>query len=468
MKPEKVGMVGLGVMGANLLRNFVRRGFHGVGYDAHEPAAQRLRAQAEQGNLETVSTLEELIQALPAPRKVFVMVPAGPPVEEVLTRLDALLQPGDVVVECGNSYYQDTNRRAASFRKGAHLVGCGVSGGEQGALEGPSMMPGGPREACESVLPILRSAAAQLGDDGPCVAYMGPEGAGHYVKMVHNGIEYGDMQLIAEAYHLLERVGHLSANALAETFTRWNAGPLRSFLIEITARTMRQVDAESGRPLVELIKDSASMKGTGKWTVQDALERGVAIPTITAAVDARLISANWAERQEAAAVLSGPVSRNNGADRERWSAQVESALYCAKVCSYAQGMALLQQASTDFRWSLPLAEIARIWRDGCIIRAQLLETIQQIFQDNPQGSNLLLSETFSAEIAARQEDWRDVVATGTRWGLSLPAMSASLSYYDALRTRRLPANLVQAQRDLFGAHTYERLDRSGHFHTTWD
>jgi 6-phosphogluconate dehydrogenase len=328
-------------------------------------------------------------------------------------------------------------------------------------------MPGGPRAGYANLAPCLERIAAQT-EDGPCVTYIGPGGAGHYVKMVHNGIEYGDMQLIAEAYHLLHRLGGLSNEALADVFSAWNGTELESFLIEITARVFRQRDPESGGFLIDLITDSASMKGTGKWTVQDALERGVAIPTIAAAVDARLLSAIRGERLRAAREIGGEGGGETGMSREDWIDAVRAALYCAKTCSYAQGMALLLRASQEFDWALPIGEIARIWKAGCIIRAKFLRSIQEAFGRDPALTNLLLDPFFREAIATRLEAWRGVVARGQAAGIPLPAMSASLAYYDAYRAARLPANLVQAQRDLFGAHTYERLDRQGHFHTQWD
>jgi len=329
------------------------------------------------------------------------------------------------------------------------------------------MMPGGPKVGYDNLAPYLEKIAAQT-DDGPCVTYIGPRGAGHYVKMVHNGIEYGDMQLIAEAYDLLKRQGGLSNEELADVFSQWNTTELESFLIEITARVFRQKDDQgSGKHLVDLIVDSASMKGTGKWTVQDAMDRGVAIPTITAAVDARLVSAIRDERLQAAQQLPGPPEAKSGMSKQQWIDAVRAALYCAKTCSYAQGMALLHRASSEWDWSLPLGEIARIWKAGCIIRAKFLRSIQEAFKRDAGLSNLLLDPFFKEAIAERQSAWRRVVSIGQTAGIPLPAMSASLAYYDGYRTGRLPANLVQAQRDLFGAHTYERVDREGHFHTHW-
>jgi 6-phosphogluconate dehydrogenase len=468
MSTYDVAMIGLGVMGANLLRNLERNGAAGVGYDVNPAQMEKFfSGPGKDKNLVPARDWRDVAAKLKPPRRVFILVPAGKPVDSVLGELVKVLEPGDVIVECGNSQYQDTARREAEMSaRGLRFTGMGISGGEEGALNGPSLMPGGPREGYDRLAPLLTKIAAQV-EDGPCVTYTGPGGSGHYVKMVHNGIEYGDMQLIAEAYDLLRRLGGLSNDELADVFAEWNRGELNSFLIEITARIFRQKD-DSGIRLVDAIKDSASMKGTGKWTVQDAMERGVAIPTITAAVDARLLSNIYEERQRAAKVLPSPPAPPLGMDKAAFISAVRAALYCAKTCSYAQGMALLRRASEEFGWNLPFGEIARIWKGGCIIRARFLKSIQEAYAREPGLPNLLLDPFFKEALAARQEAWRTVVALGARAGVPLPAMSASLAYYDAYRAARLPANLVQAQRDLFGAHTYERLDKPGTFHTQWE
>jgi 6-phosphogluconate dehydrogenase len=469
MANSDVAMVGLGVMGANLLLNLEEHGFSGVGYDVNPEQMQRFLGGPGKGKrVQGARDWKEMAAKLSRPRKVFVLVPAGKPVESVLEALGGVLERGDVIVECGNSYYEDTNRReAAMAAKGFHFTGMGVSGGEEGARHGPSMMPGGPRDGYNDLAPYLEKIAAQT-DDGPCVTYMGPQGAGHYVKMVHNGIEYGDMQLIAEAYDLLHRLGGLSNAELAEVFDQWNGTELESFLIEITARVFRQKDSDTAQALVDVIKDSAGMKGTGTWTVQDAMDRGVAIPTITAAVDARMLSAIRDERLAASRQLPCPPAVKSGMGKAELIDAVRAALYCAKTCSYAQGMALLHRASHEFHWELPLGEIARIWKAGCIIRAKFLRTIQEAFARDADLTNLLLDPFFKEAIAERQSAWRKVVSIGQTAGIPLPAMAGSLAYYDAYRTARLPQNLVQAQRDLFGAHTYERVDKDGHFHTQWD
>lgn len=469
MEKSNVAMVGLGVMGANLLLNLESRGFSGVGYDVNAETMQRFFDGPGAGKqVQGATDWADLAAKLETPRKIFVLVPAGAPVDSVLDELSKVLDKGDVIVECGNSFYQDTARREKRMSEaGFHFTGMGVSGGAEGARLGPSMMPGGPEEGYRNLAPYLEKIAAQT-EDGPCVTYIGPGGAGHYVKMVHNGIEYGDMQLIAEAYDLLKRVGGLSNAELADVFQAWNESELESFLIEITGRVFRQKDPDTGGDILDVIKDSASMKGTGKWTVQDAMDRGVAIPTITAAVDARLVSAVRDERLVAAKTMGGEVSADPGMPRQDWIDAVRAALYCAKTCSYAQGMALLSRASEEFGWNLPFGEIARIWKAGCIIRAKFLKSIQEAFAREPGLKNLLLDPFFSEAISTRLAAWRSVVSKGQTAGIPLPAMSASLSYYDAYRAERLPANLVQAQRDLFGAHTYERLDKEGSFHTQWD
>jgi 6-phosphogluconate dehydrogenase len=410
----------------------------------------------------------DFVNRLERPRRVFVMVPAGKPVDAVLDRLLALLEPGDIVVECGNSQARDTARRAADARaKGIAFVGMGVSGGERGALDGPCLMPGGEESAWRSLSSLLERCAAQTAD-GACAAWMGPGGAGHYVKMVHNGIEYAEMQLLAEAYDLLRRVGGLTNLEMADTFEAWNKTKLAGYLVEITGRIFHQRDGNTGRMLVDNIKDSAGMKGTGQWTVQEGLVRAVPIPTIAAAVDARGLSAQFALRQVASRQLAAAALGSHGMTKVQWIATVGDALYCAKSAIYAQGFALLKTASDQEEWALPLAEIARIWQGGCIIRAQLLQPIRQAFQRDPALGQLLLDPFFKDILYKGVEAWRHAVSVGVRAGVPLPALGSSLCYFDSLRAVRLPANLIQAQRDLFGAHTYERLDQPGSFHTQWD
>jgi 6-phosphogluconate dehydrogenase len=414
-------------------------------------------------------TLKEFVEALDRPRKILVMVKAGSPVDGVIQELKPLLEEGDMIIDGGNSLYQDTERRTIELEStGLGFVGMGVSGGEEGALNGPSLMPGGTETAYRELEPILTKIAAQV-DDGACVTYIGPRGAGHYVKMVHNGIEYGDMQLIAEAYHLLRDIGGLNAQQLHEIFSEWNqSDELNSFLIEITADIFKKIDEETNQPLVELIVDSAGQKGTGSWTVINSLEIGVPIPTIYAAVNARAMSSYKTERVCASQELVGITSNFTG-DIKVFINQVRDALYCSKMCSYAQGMALLKRASDEFNYNLNLGEIARIWKGGCIIRAGFLDKIKSAFNDNPNLPNLLLAPEFKQSILDRQQAWREVLITANKCGIPAPAFSASLDYFDSYRSASLPQNLTQAQRDYFGAHTYERIDknRGEFFHTQW-
>ena len=397
------------------------------------------------------------------------MVKAGGPVDAVIAQLKPLLEEGDMIIDGGNSLYQDTERRTKDLEStGLGFVGMGVSGGEEGALKGPSLMPGGTEQAYRDLEPILTAIAAQV-NDGPCVTYIGPGGSGHYVKMVHNGIEYGDMQLIAEAYDLLKSILGLDHQQLHKVFAEWNTTPeLDSFLIEITADIFRYLDPTTNGPLVEMIMDSAGQKGTGRWTAADALELGVAIPTIAAAVNARIMSSVKEERVAASKQLTGPSIKFDG-DKQEFINKVRDALYCSKICSYAQGMDLLSKASKQFGYNLNLGEVARIWKGGCIIRAAFLDKIKQAFDENPELPNLLLAPEFKQTILDRQEAWRDVIAMSNKMGIPVPAFSASLDYFDSYRRDRLPQNLTQAQRDYFGAHTYERTDkpRGEFFHTEW-
>jgi 6-phosphogluconate dehydrogenase len=388
----------------------------------------------------------------------------------VLSGLEPLLEEGDLVMDGGNSFYRDTERRSEEIEPtGINFMGVGVSGGEEGALWGPSIMPGGPRPAWEMVDDLLMAIAAKAPEDGkPCVTYLGPRGAGHYVKMVHNGIEYGDMQLIAEAYAILSGVLDLQAAELAEIFSRWNDGVLDSYLIEITAKIFAKTDAETGKPLVNLVLDTAAQKGTGKWTSQDAFDIGAPIPTINSAVVARILSSLKAERVAASTVLPGPEPMPYAGDRDELIEMVRDALYASKISAYAQGMALLRMASDEYEYGLDLAEIASIWRAGCIIRARFLNRITEAFERDPDLPNLMLDEEFRSAVSERMPAWRHVVQTAIARGIPVPAFSASLAYYDGYRTERLPANLTQAQRDFFGAHTYERIDKPGVFHTDWE
>ena len=462
-----VGLIGLAVMGRNLTLNIERNGFPIAVYNrTYARTAEFLRGPADGTNVKGCASLAELVANLDRPRRLILMVQAGRGVDAVLDEALPLLDRGDIVMDGGNSQYGDTERRAAAVQDaGIHYLGTGISGGESGALYGPSIMPGGTEAAYAAFEPVFNRIAAQV-SDGPCVTHVGRRSAGHYVKMVHNGIEYGDMQLIAEAYALLRAAG-CGNDELAGIFAEWNRGPLESFLIEITADIFKVRDESGNTHLVDQILDTAGQKGTGRWTSQDALNLGMPIPTIDAAVWSRNISARKPERERAAAAMSKPQSPTieRGAEFVR---QVHEALYAAKVCSYAQGMALLRAASAEYDYGLTLAEIARIWKGGCIIRARLLNDIQRAFTRDPELPSLFFDADFATQLNDAESGWREVVARAKRAGVACPAMSASLDYYDAYRTARLPANLIQAQRDYFGAHTYRRVDRAGTFHTRWE
>ncbi len=470
MAKRTFGVIGLAVMGENLALNVESRGFPIAVYNRSASKTQSfMETRAVGKDIQASYTLSEFVQALDRPRKILVMVKAGSPVDAVIQELKPLLDEGDMIIDGGNSLYQDTERRTIELEStGLGFVGMGVSGGEEGALNGPSLMPGGTETAYRELEPILLKIAAQV-NDGACVTYIGPRGAGHYVKMVHNGIEYGDMQLIAEAYHLLRDIAGLNAQELHEIFSEWNkTDELNSFLIEITADIFKKIDPETNQALVELIVDSAGQKGTGSWTVINSLEIGVPIPTIYAAVNARAMSSYKTERVSASKELTGITSNFTG-DIKVFINQVKDALYCSKMCSYAQGMALLKRASEEFNYNLNLGEIARIWKGGCIIRAGFLDKIKSAFNDNPNLANLLLAPEFKQSILDRQSAWREVLIIANKCGIPAPAFSASLDYFDSYRSASLPQNLTQAQRDYFGAHTYERIDknRGEFFHTQW-
>ena len=468
----QVGLVGLAVMGANLARNIERHGFRiGVFNRTWARTEALIEGPARDAKgMTAYRSLEALCQALERPRRIIIMVQAGAPVDDMIDQLLPYLEPGDCIMDGGNSHFPDTEARVKALSaKGLHFLGAGISGGEEGALWGPSIMPGGPRDAYEAFAPILNPIAAQV-TDGPCCTYIGPGGAGHYVKMVHNGIEYGDIQLICEAYAVLSRLGGFSAGELADVFAEWNRGELDSYLIEIASKVLAHTDPDTKRPLVDVILDRAGQKGTGKWTSQEALDIGVPIPTIDAALWSRNISAQKEQRVAASRVLAGPPASAavTGAARRELVGAVGMALYASKVASYAQGLAMLRAASEEHGYQLDLIEIARIWKGGCIIRAQLLSRIQDAYRRNPQLQNLLLDPYFSDVISTHHGAWRKVVATAVEAGIPVPATAASLAYVDAFRSERLPANLLQGLRDFFGAHTYERLDREGSFHTKWE
>ena len=469
MSNAALGVVGLGVMGRNLALNVEDHGFAVAAWDAWPEPVDEFAAQTEGIDVTAFRDLGDFVGALARPRRILMMVKAGKIVDETIARIAPLLEPGDLLIDGGNEYFENTERRARELAaKELRFFGMGVSGGEHGARHGPSMMPGGDRKAYDDLAPVLTKIAAQV-SDGPCVTYCGPGGAGHYVKMVHNGIEYGDMQLIAEAYDVLKTLGGLGNAELADAFDEWNAGELESFLIEITAKIFRKKDPETGGDLIDAIRDTASMKGTGKWTVQDAQSVGVPVPTIAASVDARVLSSAYDRRQRAAEMLRGPVpGRADAIDAKALIDDVRAALYAAKTQSYAQGMQLIRAASDERGWGVDLSEIARIWKAGCIIRAGFLGRIQAAYQRDPELESLLFDPEFVQELAARQDGWRRVVTLAVDNGLPVPGLAGSLGYYDSTRRARLPANLVQAQRDFFGAHTYQRLDREGSFHTEWD
>src|SRR5881398_4104122 len=463
-----IGLIGLGVMGENLALNMESKGFSVAVSNRTTEVTEKFAAGRAQGkNIQPMRTMEELVAALKKPRKAQIMVKAGGPVDAVIGQLAPLLEKGDVIIDGGNSLFTDTQRRCKDLEgKGIHFVGMGVSGGEEGALKGPSLMPGGPRESWEIIAPIYRKIAAQV-DGEPCCRYMGPDGAGHYVKMVHNGIEYGDMQLICEAYAILKDVVGMDDKQLAATFTEWNKGELDSYLIEITSQIFRKIDPETGKPLVDVILDKAGQKGTGMWTLQSAIAQSVVISTINAAVEARVISSRKDERVAASKVLPQPDLPKFTGDRKQLIEAVHDALYASKIVSYAQGIELLGAASTTYHWNLNFGDIATIWRGGCIIRARFLNRITEAYARNPSLHNLLLDQYFTDIIAKTQRNWRVAVSTAINYGVAVPAFSASLAYFDSYRSERLPSNLLQAQRDFFGAHTYERIDKPGIFHTDW-
>jgi 6-phosphogluconate dehydrogenase len=470
MAKSQIGLVGLAVMGENLALNIERNGFPITIYNRSTDKTEALLAGRAKGLKFTgAKTVQELVASLERPRRIILMVKAGAPVDDMIKQLTPLLEPGDIIIDGGNSHFSDTRRRDGEVKaKGFHFVGSGVSGGEEGALWGPSLMPGGPKDAYEKIRPVWEKIAAKV-NDGPCVTYIGPDGAGHFVKMIHNGIEYGDMQLIAESYDVLRQLLGLEAPQLADIFAEWNKGQLDSFLIEITAKVLRKKDAETGRWLVDLILDKAGQKGTGKWMSQIALDLGVPIPTINAAVEGRILSAFKDDRVKASKVLPGPKREPYKGDPKALIDAVRDALYASKICSYAQGMVMMKAASDEYKWNLDLGEIARIWKGGCIIRAQFLDLIKNAFRKNPGLPNLLLDDHFRAWVTEAQPRWRHVVQTAQAQGIPVLAMSSSLAYYDSVRAERLPLNLTQAQRDFFGAHTYERVDKPGQgpFHTEW-
>ncbi|MEZ2445450.1 NADP-dependent phosphogluconate dehydrogenase [Chitinophaga sp. RCC_12] len=461
------GMIGLGVMGRNLLLNMADHGFSVIGFDKDAAKNSALEAAATPGTtVKGVAELATMVQLLERPRKLMMLVPAGQPVDDVIASLLPLLEQGDVVIDGGNSHYTDTLRRVKQLReKGIHFMGIGVSGGEQGARSGPSIMPGGDLDAYAKVQPMLEAISAKV-KGTPCVAYLGKEGAGHYVKMVHNGIEYAIMQLISESYTLLQKGAGLNNDQLHEVFKSWNQGALQSFLVEITADIFLQNDDKSDKRLVDVISDKAGSKGTGKWTSQDAMELPVAVPVIDTAVAMRTLSGYKEQRLEAEAIYKAPENTIH-ADAEMWIKQVHDALYFATILSYAQGLAMLREASGDLKMEIPLPEVVKVWRGGCIIRSSLLEIFTQAYQKNADLANILLDEGVAYLVQSVESNTRSVIAQAASAGIPVGGFMSALSYFDAFRTGRMATNLIQAQRDYFGAHTYQRIDMPGTFHTEW-
>ena len=462
-------IVGLGTMGRNLALNIEEHGFPVAVWNLETDWTDAFVRDHGTAKFTGTKTLEELVAALDRPRRIMMMIPAGNPVDEMIGRLTPLLDAGDILIDGGNSFFQDTRRREAQLReRGLNFVGCGVSGGEEGARFGPSIMPGGSDAAWARIRDVLEAISAKT-EAGPCVTHVGPDGAGHFVKMVHNGIEYGDMQIIAEVYDVLHRGLGLSTPEAGDVFAEWNRGTLESFLVELTAQVCKVIDPETKQPLVDVIQDKAGQKGTGKWTAQVALDLAVAIPTIGAALDGRVLSSLKDQRVAAGHVLAATDMRTpfGAASRDAWRNDLRDALQGARVCSYAQGMALIAAGSAEYGWNVNLAEMARIWKGGCIIRARLLDPVRAAFTANPGLPNLLVDRTIADDMQRAAPGWRRVVSAAATAGIPVPALSASLAYFDSYRTPRLPQNLTQAQRDAFGAHKYERVERPGFVHSDW-
>lgn len=467
MAKQQIGVVGLAVMGKNLALNIESRGFSVSVYNRSSEKTEEFLKEAEGKNVVGTYSIEEFVASLEKPRKILLMVKAGTPTDATIQSLLPHLEKGDILIDGGNTYYKDTQRRNRELAEsGIHFIGTGVSGGEEGALKGPSIMPGGQKEAHELVKPILEAISAKV-DGEPCTTYIGPDGAGHYVKMVHNGIEYGDMRLISESYFILKHIVGLSSDELHEVFSEWNKGELDSYLIEITADIFTKKDEETGKPLVDVILDKAGQKGTGKWTSQSALDLGVPLPIITESVFARFISSMKEERVKASKLLAGPEAKPAAENKEELIEAVRKALFMSKICSYAQGFAQMKAASEEYGWDLKYGDIAMIFRGGCIIRAAFLQKIKEAYDRDPELDNLLLDPYFKNIVESYQGALRKTISLAVEQGIPVPCFSSALAYFDSYRTATLPANLIQARRDYFGAHTYERTDKEGIFHTEW-
>ncbi|NMF08050.1 NADP-dependent phosphogluconate dehydrogenase [Corynebacterium xerosis] len=463
----QIGVVGLAVMGSNIARNFARNGHTVAVYNRSPEKTRALIADhGDEGSFVPSETIEDFVASLERPRRALIMVQAGPATDTVIDQLADAMEEGDIIIDGGNSLYTDTIRREKAIRaRGLHYVGAGISGGEEGALNGPSIMPGGPAESYESLGPLLESVSAHV-DGVPCCTHISTDGAGHFVKMVHNGIEYADMQVIGEAYQLLRDAAGMTPAEIADVFREWNAGDLDSYLVEITAEVLSQVDAETGKPLVDVIVDAAGQKGTGRWTVKAALDLGIPTTGIGEAVFARALSSSLDQRAAARDLPSGEVT-GGPEDRDEFIEKVRRALYASKIVAYSQGFDEINAGAAEYGWDIDRGALATIWRGGCIIRARFLNRIKEAYDRNPELPALLLDPYFRGQVSECLDAWRDVVVTATRMGLPAPVFSSSLAYYDALRAERLPAALIQGQRDFFGAHTYRRTDKDGSFHTLW-
>ncbi len=467
MSKQQIGVIGLAVMGKNLALNIESKGFTVSVYNRSPQKTEDMLKETEGKQVKGTFSIEEFVDSLETPRKILIMVQAGQATDATIEQLIPHLDKGDIIIDGGNAYFPDTQRRSKELaEKGFNFIGAGVSGGEEGALKGPSIMPGGQESAYKLVEPILTAISAKVNEE-PCCTYIGPDGAGHYVKMVHNGIEYGDMQLICEAYQLLKDVLGLDAKDLHGIFTEWNQGELDSYLIEITADIFSKYDEETGKPMVDVILDTAGQKGTGKWTSQSSLDLGVPLSMITESVFSRFLSAMKEERVAASKILNGPKATAFDGDKAEFIENVRKALFASKIVSYAQGFAQLRVASDEYGWNLQYGNLAKIWRGGCIIRSRFLQNITDAYENNPELKNLLLDPFFTDIIESYQDAWRKVVASAVSLGIPVPGFSSALAYYDSYRTANLPANLLQAQRDYFGAHTFKRVDKEGTFHYNW-